>query len=128
MFVPAEKNFTSKENSIDCEGSWQMNTVHITSEITRDSKNQKENSNSFSTAKTPLGTNCKLRWCLKETAVSQFYTLSSECLFLILFSTHFPKCLQGEFDQQSGASSVDNHFLKSCNLNVWFSDDVVRRN
>lgn len=61
VFVPAEKNFTSKENSIDCEGSWQMNTVHITSEITRDSKNQKENSNSFSTAKTPLDINCKLR-------------------------------------------------------------------
>ena len=52
----------------------------------------------------------------------------SLCIFSILFFLHFLRCWQGEFVYWSKASFVDNHFLHSHNLNVWFRGDVVRRN
>ena len=48
------------------------------------------------------------------------YTLTSECIFSILFSIHFTRCKQEEFVQQSRASLVGDHFLYSHDLCVWF--------
>ena len=48
------------------------------------------------------------------------YTLTSECIFSILFSIHFLRCWQGEFVEQSGVSLVVDHFLDSHDLNVQF--------
>ena len=40
----------------------------------------------------------------------------------------FHKCWQGEFGYLSRASLVRDHFLYSCDLNVWLTVDAVRRN
>ena len=40
-----------------------------------------------------------------------FYTIMSVCIFSILFSMHFFRCLQGEFVWQSKASIIGDHFL-----------------
>ena len=40
-----------------------------------------------------------------------FYTITSVCIFSILFSMHFFRCLQGEFVWQSKASIIGDHFL-----------------
>ena len=48
------------------------------------------------------------------------YTLTSLCIFSILFSIHFQRCWQGEFLYQSKAFLDGDHFLYSCDLNVWF--------
>ena len=40
-------------------------------------------------------------------------TLTSVCIFSILFSIHFLRCWQGEFVEQSRASLVDDHSLYS---------------
>ena len=55
-------------------------------------------------------------------------SLRSVWIFSILLPRHFRGFWQGEFVQQSGASLVSDHFLYSHDLNVWFKDDVVRRN
>ena len=45
-----------------------------------------------------------------------------------MFYTYaFAKVLKGEFVSQS-SSIVGDHFLYSCNLNVGFRGDIVRRN
>ena len=54
-------------------------------------------------------------------------TLTSGCIFSILFSIYFLRGWQGEFVQQSRASIVGDHFLHSCDVNVWFRGDVVRK-
>ena len=56
------------------------------------------------------------------------YTLTSVCIFSILFSLHFLRCWQGEFVKQSRAFSVGKHFLYDCDLKVWLWGDTVRRN
>ena len=56
------------------------------------------------------------------------YTLTSVCIFSILFSIHFLRCWQGEFVEQSWALLLDDHFLYSCDLNMWIRGDLVRRN
>ena len=56
------------------------------------------------------------------------YTLTSVCIFSILFFIHFPRCWQGEFVCQSKPSFVCDHFLYSHDLNVWFKSDIVGRN
>ena len=45
-------------------------------------------------------------------------TLTSVCMFSILFYIHFLKCQRGEFMQQSRASLVGDRFLYSRDLNV----------
>ena len=55
-------------------------------------------------------------------------TLSSVCIFSLLFSIHFLMCWQGEFVQQSRGSSFDYHFLHSHDLNALFRDAIERRN
>ena len=40
----------------------------------------------------------------------------------------FVWCWRGEFVQQSRASSVANHFIYFCYLNIWFCGHIVRRN
>ena len=60
--------------------------------------------------------------------ISTLYTLTSECIFFILFFIHFLSCWWGEFVQQSRAPLVDDHFLYSCDLNVWFKGVNVGRN
>ena len=47
------------------------------------------------------------------------YTLTSVCIFSILFSIHFLWYWQGEFVYQSRASLVGDHFLYSHDLDVW---------
>ena len=55
-------------------------------------------------------------------------TPTSVCIFSIMFYTYaFAKVLKGEFVSQS-SSIVGDHFLYSCNLNVGFRGDIVRRN
>ena len=44
------------------------------------------------------------------------YTLTSVCIFSILFSLHLLMCWKGEFVEQSRGSSVDYHFLYSHDL------------
>ena len=56
------------------------------------------------------------------------YSLTSVCIFSILFPRHFLMFLQGEFVQQSKASLVGDHLLYSHDLSVWSSGDVVGRN
>ena len=46
------------------------------------------------------------------------YTLTSVCIFSILFSIHFLGCCQEEFVERSRASLVADHFLYSHDLNV----------
>ena len=46
----------------------------------------------------------------------------------VLFSIHLLRCWQGEFVKQSRASLAGDHFLYSCDANVWFRGDIVRRN
>ena len=60
--------------------------------------------------------------------VSTLYTLKSVCKFSTLFSIHFLSYKQGEFVEQSRASSVGDHFLFSYDFKVWFRGDIVRRN
>ena len=58
------------------------------------------------------------------------YTLTSECIFSILSSINFQhvRFRPGEFVSKSRASSVGDHFLHSCDLNVEFWGDIVGRN
>ena len=68
---------------------------------------------------------CRLKG---EEKILTIYTLTSVCIFSILFSMHFLRCWQGEFVYRSKASFVDNHFLYLCDLNVLFRGDIVRMN
>ena len=77
------------------------------------------------------GQNCCRLWDIDGYSVKSFlslYTLTSVCIFSILFSIHFLICWPGEFVEQSRGSSVDDHFLYSHDLNVWFMEDTERRN
>ena len=56
------------------------------------------------------------------------YTLTSVCIFSILFSVHFRRGWQGEFVSQSRAALVGDHLLYSHGFHVWFRADIVRRN
>ena len=56
------------------------------------------------------------------------HTLTLVCILSLLICLHFLRCWQGEFVQQSRASSVDDLSLHSRDLNVWFRGDIVRRN
>ena len=49
-------------------------------------------------------------------------------MFSISLNIHFIRCWQGEFGYLSRASLVSDHFLYSCDLNVWLTVDAVRRN
>ena len=55
-------------------------------------------------------------------------SLTSVCIFSILLPRHIQGFWQWEFVQQSRASLVGDHLLYSHDLNVWFRDDVVKRN
>ena len=55
------------------------------------------------------------------------HTLTSVCIFFILFSIHFPRCRQREFAYQSRAFLVGDHFFYSCDLNVRFCSNTVKR-
>ena len=65
-----------------------------------------------------------LRWVWYLT----LYILTSVCIFSIMFSWQFLRCWSGEFASQSRASSVDDHFLYSHDLHVWFKGYIVGRN
>ena len=56
------------------------------------------------------------------------YTLTSVCIFSILFPMHFQRGWQGEFVSQSRAALVGDHLLYSHNFHVWFRCEIVRRN
>ena len=60
-----------------------------------------------------------------EMVSTTLYTLTSESIFFILFSITFLRCWQGEFVEKSEAALVGGHSL---DLNVWFREDIVRRN
>ena len=58
------------------------------------------------------------KWCENRlssrqirTKVWTFYTLTSVCIFSIVFFIHFLRCWQGEFVEQSRATLVGDHFL-----------------
>ena len=55
-------------------------------------------------------------------------TLTSECIFTILFPFYFLRRWKGEFFQQSRTFTVGDHFLYSLHHYVWFRGDIVRRN
>ena len=55
----------------------------------------------------------------------RLYTLTSECIFFTLFFITFLRCWQGEFVEKSEAALVGDHSL---DLDVWFREDIVRRN
>ena len=54
------------------------------------------------------------------------YTLTSVCIFSILFFIHFLRCWQGEFVYQSKASFVSDHFIYSCDFDVGLRGDIGR--
>ena len=54
------------------------------------------------------------------------YTITSVYIFTILFSINFAN--KEKFVQQARASFVGDHFLYSCDCNVWLRGDIVRRN
>ena len=71
----------------------------------------------------------EIRSCLSYRGLElTLYTLTSECIFSILFSIHFLRFWKGEFVKQSGVSLVVDHFLDSHDLNVQFRGDIVRGN
>ena len=47
-----------------------------------------------------------------------FFTVTSVCIFSILFSIHFLRSLQGDFVSQLSVSPIGDHFLHSFDLNV----------
>ena len=51
-------------------------------------------------------------------------TLTSVCIFSLLFSIHSPYSWLGEFVSQSRAYLVGDHFLHSHDLNVWLGDEI----
>ena len=53
------------------------------------------------------------------------YTLTSECIFFTLFFITFLRSWKGEFVEKSEAALVGDHSL---DLDVWFREDIVRRN
>ena len=55
------------------------------------------------------------------------YSLTSECIFSILFSIHLLRCWQGEFVYQSRVFQAGDHFLYSRDLTAWFRGDSVGR-
>ena len=78
-----------------------------------------------------LASGAKLAFCsIKGLRVSLLHrgsTLTSVCIFSTLFFVHSLGYWQGEFDEQSWASLVGDHFLYSHDLNVLFSGDTWRR-
>ena len=56
------------------------------------------------------------------------YTFKYQYTVSKLYSIPFLRFWQREFVEQSRASSVGDHFIYSCDLNVWFRGDIVRRN
>ena len=56
---------------------------------------------------------------------NQPFTLTSVCIFSLLFYLHFLLNLRGKFVYQSRASWVGDHFLYSHDLNVWSRGDIV---
>ena len=70
---------------------------------------------------------CQNKWMEIKKNLT-LYTLRSEWIPSILFFIHFLGCWQGEFVYQSKASFVADHFFYSRDFNVWFRDDIVRRN
>ena len=76
-----------------------------------------------------------LTWWLTTTYQPTFgklsltlYTLTSVCIFSILFSIHFQRGWQGEFVSQSRASLVGDHLVYPHDFYDWFRGDIVRRN
>ena len=61
-----------------------------------------------------------LSW--KALAPITLHSLTSVYIFSILSSICFLRCWQGEFVEQSIASLVGDHFLYSCDPNVWFRE------
>ena len=59
---------------------------------------------------------------------STIYTLTSVCIFSILFSVHFQRCWQGEFVKKSRASSAGGHLSYSHDLNVSLRGDFLKGN
>ena len=57
----------------------------------------------------------------------RIFAMTSVDIFSILLSTHFLRCWQGEFVQQSWASWVSFHFPHSRNFHMWSRGDIVRR-
>ena len=55
------------------------------------------------------------------------YSLTSECIFSILFSIHLLRCWQGEFVYQSRTFQASDHFLYSRDLTVGFRGDSIGR-
>ena len=55
-------------------------------------------------------------------------TLTSVCIFSILFSIHLLRMLTRRICLRIKSFFFGDHFLYSCNLNVWFRGDIVRRN
>ena len=53
------------------------------------------------------------------------YTLTSEWIFFTLFFITFLRCWKGEFVEKSEAALVGDYSL---DLDVWFREDIVRRN
>ena len=51
------------------------------------------------------------------------YTLTSVCIFSIVFSIHFPGADKGNLR----ASLVGNHFIYTRDLNVLFRSDILRK-
>ena len=64
----------------------------------------------------------------KSEEVLTLSTLTSVCIFSILFSVHFLRCWKGELVWQSRVSQAGDHFLHSCGFIVWSKGDIVRRN
>ena len=56
-----------------------------------------------------------------------FYTLTKACIISILSSIHSLRCQQVELIEQSRASSVDNYFLSSCDLQMfdWLTNKLI---
>ena len=53
------------------------------------------------------------------------YTLTSVCIFSILFSVYFLRCWQGEFVQQLRAYIISDHLIYSCRIYGLFRGDIM---
>ena len=67
-------------------------------------------------------------WLVIISRALTLYTLTSVCIFSILFSINFQRGWQGEFVSKSRAALVGDQLLYSNDFHVWFRREIVGRN
>ena len=67
-------------------------------------------------------------WWVDQLELQTLYSLTSVCIFSILFLRLFLRILTRRICSKTRASLVGNHLFYSHNLHVWFRGVIARRN